>query len=255
MDSKTDPLSAPNTDAAEAAQLAQTQRELQGLTYAISHDLRAPVRAIVGFGQALKEHVAGNLDETGLHLLSRIEQSTQRLSGMIEGLLQLSRIAQAELQLTLVDVSALCQSVAAELCQQQTAPAPQLHIESGMRAVCDPQLLRLAIRALLHNAWKFCQQRRDAEIRISAVANADTVILCVRDNGIGIDMRYADRLFVPFQHLQSRTELNGVGIGLAGVQRVANRHGGTTWAEAVPHQFAAFYLSLPQMPVGMADKG
>jgi light-regulated signal transduction histidine kinase (bacteriophytochrome) len=254
MDSATDPP-APDTDVAQATQLAQVHRELQGLTYAISHDLRAPVRAIVGFGQALKEHVGGNLDETGLHLLSRIEQSTQRLSAMIEGLLQLSRIAQAELQLAQVDLTALCHSVAAQLCQQQTAPAPQLHIESGMRARCDPQLLRLAIQALLHNAWKFCQHRSDAAIRISAVANADSVILCVRDNGIGIDMRYADRLFVPFQHLQSRTELNGVGIGLASVQRVANRHDGTAWAEATPQQFAAFYLSLPQASVGAADKG
>jgi light-regulated signal transduction histidine kinase (bacteriophytochrome) len=226
-----------------AEQLVQAQRELTSLNYAISHDLRAPVRAIAGFGQALKEHTVTTLDATAQHYLSRIEESTQRLSAMIDGLLALSRISQADLQVVAVDVGSLCETVNRDLTQQFPQHHPQVNIDTSAQALCDPHLLRIALRALLHNAWKFTQDRTDAKISVNATTQANIVRLCVRDNGLGFDARYAERLFVPFQHLQTRSAYHGLGIGLASVQRIVNRHGGTVWADATSPG-AAFFLTL-----------
>lgn len=236
----------PPPDAAGATQLAQAQRELQRLSYAISHDLRAPVRAIAGFSQALREHAAGMLDSTALHLLGRVEQGTQQLSNMIDGLLQLSRISQAELKPDNVDLSLMCTTLVAALQLHYPAHRPQVHIAAGMQAYCDPQWMRVALHALLDNAWKFTCDRAPARIDISLTHAPGLATLCVRDNGIGFDPKYADRLFVPFQHLQGRAELNGLGIGLASVQRIIDRHGGRVWMESEPQQFAACYCALPQ---------
>lgn len=239
------PAAAP-TEAEYAAQLAQAQRELQTLIYAVSHDLRAPVRAITGFSQALKEHTAGVLDTTATHYLQRIEQSTQRLGAMIDGLLSLSRLAQADMHLIVVDVSQLCEGIAQELASRYPQQHPQMRIAASIKAWCDPHLLRIALQELLDNAWKFSQNRSDAQISVDASTDNGRVTLCIRDNGCGIDMQYADRLFVPFQHLQTRSELNGLGLGLARVQRIVNQHGGKLWVEGAPQNGAAFYFTLRQ---------
>lgn len=233
-----------NADIDCATQLAQVQRELTGLNYAISHDLRAPVRAIAGFSQALKEQASQALDTNAQHYLQRIEQATQRLSVMIDALLGLSRLSQADMQVIAVDVSALCAELSSGLVQQFPQHHPQVHIAPSIKAMCDPHLLRTALRELLHNAWKFSQDRSDAQLHVDATLTQDTLTICVRDNGIGLDMRYADRLFVPFQHLQARAELNGIGIGLASAQRIINRHAGKLWVEAEPDSGAAFYFTL-----------
>ncbi|MGC3979997.1 MAG: ATP-binding protein [Steroidobacteraceae bacterium] len=239
------PQSDANTD--YKAQLEQAQRELQSLTYAISHDLRAPVRAITGFSQALKEEAGETLNPSCQHYLQRIEQATQRLSQMIEGLLKLSRLAQADLLPVQVDVGELCSGIAEELQRQYPDHHPQLVVAPSIHAWADPILLRTALRELLQNAWKFTQGRSDARIRVSAdISSTDCITLGVHDNGIGFDMQYVDRLFVPFQHLQTKAELNGIGIGLACVQRIVSRHAGKVWVEAAPQQGAAFYMSLPR---------
>jgi light-regulated signal transduction histidine kinase (bacteriophytochrome) len=225
------------------AQLTQTQQELKSLSYAISHDLRAPVRAITGFSQALKEHTVDTLDDTAKHFLTRIEESTQRLSAMIDGLLTLSRFSQADMQFIAVDIGGMCESINRELALQFPQHHPLVHINAATKVVCDPHLLRLALYALLHNAWKFTHGRDNAQIDINATIHTDNLTLCIRDNGIGFDARYTDRLFVPFQHLQARSEHHGLGIGLASAQRIINRHGGTLSAEALAPG-AAFSMTL-----------
>lgn len=230
------------TDCTE--QLAQAQTELKSLNYAISHDLRAPVRAIVGFSQALKEHSDATLDTTAKHFLARIEESTQRLSAMIDGLLALSRLSQADLQMIAVDLGSVCEAINRELVAQFPQHHPQVHIDASVKTACDPHLLRIALQALLHNAWKFTQGCADAQISIVATAKDNIVTLCIRDNGIGFDARYIDRLFVPFQHLQARSEHHGLGIGLASAQRIISRHGGTLSAEPLARG-TALSLALP----------
>jgi light-regulated signal transduction histidine kinase (bacteriophytochrome) len=222
--------------------LTQAQRELKALSYAISHDLRAPVRAIAGFSQALKEHADASLDTTAKHFLTRIEESAQRLSAMIDGLLELSRLSQADMQLIAVDLGSLCTTINQELAAQFPNHHPHVQIDAAVKAACDPHLLRIALHALLHNAWKFTHGT-DAHIDISATAQDNIVTLRIHDNGIGFDARYADRLFVPFQHLQARSEHHGLGIGLASAQRIINRHGGTLAGEGSA-QGATFSLTL-----------
>lgn len=233
------------TRSATDSQLIQVQRELDGLNYAISHDLRAPLRAIAGFSQALREHTVLHADATVQHYLQRIEQSTQRLSTMIDSLLSLSRLSQADLTRVPVDISALCAELVTDIAQQFPVHRPEVKITQSTKILCDPYLIRIALRELLHNAWKFTQDRPDPQIAIEVATDGNQTTVRIRDNGIGIDMRYADRLFTPFQHLQTRTELNGTGIGLAKVQRIINRHAGKLWVDAAPQTGAAFCFSLP----------
>lgn len=238
----TPPASA--ADIGNDARLMQVQRELDGLNYAISHDLRAPLRAIVGFSQALKEQTALLTDATAQHYLQRIEQSTQRLGLMIDGLLSLSRITQSDMHPVPVDISTLCTEVVGEIASQFPLHHPRVQITKPISALCDPHLIRIALRELLHNAWKFTQDQTDPVISVEASTSHGQITVCIRDNGIGIDMRYADRLFIPFQHLQTRAELNGIGIGLAKVQRIINRHAGTLRVDAALQAGAAFCISL-----------
>lgn len=226
------------------ARLTQVQRELEGLNYAISHDLRAPLRALVGFSQALKEEAALQANSTAQHYLQRIEQATQRLSAMIDGLLALSRLSQADIHRVPVELGALCAEISREIAGQFTAHHPQVQLASAATALCDPYLMRILLRELLHNAWKFTQGRPDPKIVVDASIQHGELTVCIRDNGIGFDMRYVEKLGIPFQHLQARAELNGTGMGLAKVQRIINRLGGKFWANAVPHEGAAFYFSL-----------
>jgi light-regulated signal transduction histidine kinase (bacteriophytochrome) len=224
-------------------QLAQTQQELKSLSYAISHDLRAPVRAIIGFSQALKEHSDDTLDSTAKHFLARVEESTQRLSAMIDGLLELSRLSQADVQLKPVDIGVLCAAINQEIAVEFPQHHPHVHINAAIKAACDPHLLRIALQALIHNAWKFTQGRVDAHIDIGATNEGDITTLYIRDNGVGFDARYMERLFAPFQHVQARSEHHGLGIGLASAQRIINRHGGTLRGEALAAG-AAFSMTL-----------
>ncbi len=247
----THPASPIDTGAENDTRLMQVQRELDGLNYAISHDLRAPLRALTGFSQALKEDAALPENSSARHYLQRIEQAAQRLGVMIDGLLSLSRLSQADMHLLPVDLGAMCAEVISEVAQQFPAHHPQVQISKPINAVCDAYLMRLALRELLHNAWKFTQDQVHPQITVETSINRTQVTVGVRDNGIGIDMRHADRLFVPFQHLQTRAELNGTGVGLAKVQRIIHRHGGKLWIESAPQAGATFCFSLQSVEQGI----
>lgn len=230
-----------------AQQLELAQQELANLLYAISHDVRAPLRSIAGFTQALQEHSGAVLDDTAKRYVQRIQQANQKLSAFIEALLSLSRITHADLHLQSVDLTGLCGEAAAGVRAQYPQQAVTLEIQDGMQVRADAQLLLMVLQHLLDNAWKATAHTHAACIVVSCHNTGGRDVITVRDNGIGFDMSYADKLCVPFQHLHAGEFATGIGIGLATVQRIALKHGGRVRAEARPLQGASFHLELPHL--------
>lgn len=231
------------------AQLEYTNAELESFCYSVSHDLRAPLRAIDGFSQALIEDFGKDVPEDGKRFLSRIRASTQRMGQLIEDLLNLSRVSRSALQRRDVDLSELARQVAAELQARDPGRKVELAVWDGVRADADARLLRAALENLLGNAWKFSAKRDGARIEFGSLRDGGRTTFYVRDNGAGFDMAYASKLFGAFQRLHAATEFAGTGIGLATVQRIVHRHGGRVWADAQPGQGAAFYFTLqPDTP-------
>ena len=231
----------------QAAQLASANQELEAFSYSVSHDLRAPLRAIDGFGRILLRDQGAQLDAKGQENLQRIRAATQRMGLLIDDLLRLSRTARAEFHLRPVDLAAIARSVAAEL--QATDPARQVtwRIASRLPAQGDAALLRAALENLLGNAWKFTGRRPEACITVDLVLREGEPVFFVRDNGAGFDMQYAAKLFGPFQRLHAQEEFPGTGIGLATVQRIVHRHGGRVWAEGAVDAGATVYFTLPDI--------
>jgi len=228
------------TTALEAA-----NRELEAFSYAVSHDLRAPLRSINGFSQALLEDAAARLDEQDKDYLTRIRGATQRMAQLIEALLALSRITRPELQREDLDLSAMAKAIAVDLQGQEPMRHVAFVIAEGLRATGDPRLLRVGLENLLGNAWKFTAKRPQACIEVGRLRQPDGILaFFVRDNGAGFEMAYADKLFAPFQRLHRTAEYEGTGIGLATLQRIIYRHGGRTWAEGAVDQGATFYFTL-----------
>jgi PAS domain S-box-containing protein len=226
-------------------ELEATNKELEAFSYSVSHDLRAPLRGIDGFSQALLDRYADKLDDKGKHYLQRIRAGTQRMGELIDDLLKLSRVTRSEMRRTEVDLSALVHNIAAEL--QQTQPERQVEwsIVPGLVANGDARLLRIALENLLNNAWKFTSSTIHPQIKFDATLNKDgKAVYFVRDNGAGFDMTYANKLFGAFQRLHSTTQFSGTGVGLATVQRIIHRHGGQVWAEGEVDQGATFYFTL-----------
>jgi len=226
------------------AQLAQTQQEMSGLLYAVSHDLRAPLRALTGFSQALQEHIAGTADDTGKHYLLRLEQSAQRMTAMIDALLSLSRITQTEMMPMDLDLGTLCNEAIAEIANRYPDHRPRISIASPLPVHGDARLLKQAMTKLLENAWKCTTNVNDAEIEVGSIEEDEHTTYYIRDNGIGFDMSLLNKLFVPFQQLHGRQDLKGQGLGLAIVQRIISLHGGRIWAQAEPHHGAQFFFQL-----------
>lgn len=224
--------------------LEAANKELEAFSYSVSHDLRAPLRAIDGFGQVLLDDHSGQLDAEGRGHLERIRSAAQRMGGLIDDLLTLSRITQAELRRQAVDVSALVGKVAEELQRREPDRVVSLAIEPDLVARADPRLLRIALDNLIGNAWKFTRRTSEAHISFGESRADGAVSYFVRDNGTGFDAAYADRLFTPFQRLHSPREFEGTGIGLAIVARVIRRHGGEIRAEAAVGQGATFHFTL-----------
>jgi PAS domain S-box-containing protein len=226
------------------AQLEAANRELEAFSYSVSHDLRAPLRTISGFSQALLEDFGSGLPAAGLDHLHRIRAASLRMAQLIDDLLNLSRLSRAEMQHEGVDLSALAHEVAAELAQREPHRTVTFLVDDGITAWGDPPLLRVLLMNLLGNAWKFTARCPEAEIEFKQECVPGAVIYLVRDNGAGFDMAYADRLFAPFQRLHSAAEFPGSGIGLAIVERIVHRHGGRIWAEGAVGQGATFMFTL-----------
>jgi signal transduction histidine kinase len=202
----------------------------------VSHDLRAPLRAIDGFSQAL-------LDDCGEQL-----DAAARMAELIDDLLDLSRVTRREMQNEPVDLSALTTAIGAQLQRSEPGRHVELSVSSGLRARGDPHLLRLVLENLLGNAWKFTSRTAGASIHFYTEERDGRTWYCVRDNGAGFDMSHAERLFKPFTRLHRQDEFPGHGLGLATVQRIVKRHGGDIAAEATPNQGATVRFSLGARP-------
>jgi PAS domain S-box-containing protein len=230
------------------AELAAVNQELEAFSYSVSHDLRSPLRGIAGFSQALLEDYGETLDEQGKDYTRRIHAATQRMTQLIDDLLNLSRVTRSEMNREgLADLSALARSIAQQLSGAQPERHVEFRIQEGLVARGDARLLRIALDNLIGNAWKFTSKRDHARIEFgSQGVENDQTVYYVRDNGAGFDMAYAGKLFGPFQRLHSAAEFPGTGIGLATVQRIIRRHGGRAWAESAVGQGTTVYFTLPQ---------
>jgi len=232
--------------------LAEANRELEGLSYSVSHDLRAPLRHVSGFVALLRERTAGSLDEQGEHYLDAIGEAAARMGALVDDLLSFLSVRRTQLVRTAVDVGELVREVMAGLAPQVADRTVDWTVGELPPVEADRDMLRLAIGHLLANAVKFTRPRPRAEIEVGCAPAqpGGEVVLFVRDNGVGFDMRYADKLFGVFQRLHRSEDFEGTGIGLAHVRRIVERHGGRTWAEGRPGQGATFFLSLPRAAQG-----
>ena len=226
------------------AELEASNRELDAFAYTVSHDLRAPLRSLHGFSQALLDDYLDQLDETGREYLSRLQANVARMGHMIDDLLNLSRSTRVELVRRDVDLSAMAHEVAAELAAVEPDRKLDMIVQDGLHTHADPQLLRLLLQNLISNAWKFTSRSSRPVVEVARCEHDGQTMFVVRDNGAGFDMRYADKLFTAFQRLHPAAEFEGTGIGLAIVARIVRRHGGRVQAEAVPDEGASFYFSL-----------
>lgn len=227
------------------AQLEAINKELEAFSYSVSHDLRAPLRSIDGFSQALLECCGDRLDEKSKHYLERVRAGSQRMAELIDDLLSLSRLTRSEMHSQRVDLSAIAKAICLEL--QETQPDRQVEwaIAENLVVKGDARLLKVVLENLLNNAWKFTSNLIQSRIEFGCIIQEDDrPAYFVRDNGAGFDMAYADKLFGAFQRLHSPTEFPGTGIGLATVQRIINRHGGKVWGESAIEQGAIFYFTL-----------
>jgi PAS domain S-box-containing protein len=227
-----------------SSQLAATNKELEAFSYSVSHDLRAPLRSIDGFSQALLEDYEKKLDKTGQDYLRRLRAASQKMGELIDGILKLSRLTRSEMHHVPINLSALAEEIANRLQEMQPERRVKFAIAKDMTANGDPQLLRVLLENLLGNAWKFTSKKPRAKIEFSMNRDNGKKTFFIRDNGAGFDMNYADRLFGAFQRLHEDTEFPGTGIGLATVQRIINRHGGTIWAEGAAGKGATFHFTL-----------
>jgi light-regulated signal transduction histidine kinase (bacteriophytochrome) len=230
------------TRAALADELARRNRELEAFSYSVSHDLRAPLRSIDGFGLALVEDCSDRLDERGLHYLERIRRATKRMTELIDDLLALATITRAQIVRTAADISEIATTVANELRARDPGRNVTVSIAPGLVVRADVRLMRVVMENLLGNAWKFTSAASQARIEVGASPGG----FYVSDNGAGFDMRHATKLFQAFQRLHSEQEYEGTGIGLATVHRVLDRHGGSIEAEAEPGRGATFRVKLPE---------
>jgi PAS domain S-box-containing protein len=225
-------------------QLEAANKELEAFSYSVSHDLRAPLRGIDGFSQALLEDYADKLDAEGKDHLHRVRAAAQHMGQLIDDLLTLSRLTRGEIRREPVDLSALARTIVADL--QKTGSDRQVTcvIAEGLVVKGDPNLLRLALVNLLGNAWKFTGRQACARIEFGVTQRNGTPTYFVRDDGVGFDMAYVGKLFGAFQRLHDRSQFQGTGIGLVTVQRIIHRHGGQIWAEAAVEQGATFYFTV-----------
>lgn len=226
-------------------ELESANLEMEAFSYSVSHDLRAPLRAINGFSQILEEDLAGKLDQNAQDNLNRIKEASESMGKLIDGLLLLSRIKRREMDIVPVNLSEMALSVANQLERRFPERKLKFLIHPRLRAWGDPALLRIVLQNFLENAVKYTSKRADAVIEFGAISNDEGQTYFVSDNGVGFNMAYADKLFKPFQRLHNANEFPGLGIGLATIQRIILRHGGRVWAESEQGKGANFFFVLP----------
>ena len=230
------------------AALAIANDELAAFGFTVSHDLRAPLRHIGGFIKMLEEHAGGSLDEKGRRYLQIISESAQRMGHLIDDMLTLSRVGRATIAATTVDLRQLVDEAVKELAPEMSGRTIEWQIGDLPKVRGDPTLTRTAIINLVANAIKFSRLRNPSRIEIGSEETETEVICFVRDNGIGFDMQFAEKLFGVFERLHRAEDFEGTGIGLASVRRIVERHGGRTWAEGEIDRGATFYFSFPKQP-------
>lgn len=231
-------------------ELATLNRELEAFAYSVSHDLRTPLRSIHGFASLLEEEGAEGLSAEGRSYLLRIQESAKRMGQLISDLLSMAHLSRAHLRQEPVGLSDMAKSVASELDRSDPQRQVQWHIQEGLQVQADPGLMRAVLQNLLCNAWKYTGLVADAHISLEQTrAERGMLEFCVRDNGAGFDMAYAQQLFQPFKRLHAHHEFEGSGVGLATVHRVVQRHGGSVRGEGAVGKGAAFYFTLPVQAV------
>jgi PAS domain S-box-containing protein len=243
--------------AERTAELEAANRELEAFSYSVSHDLRAPLRAINGFSRLLEEEAAHRLDENARGHLARVRAASLKMGALIDDLLELARVARHEMRKEAVDLSALAREIADELAAAEPARRVAWSIADGIAAFCDQNLIRAVLHNLLGNAWKYTSKKESARITFGVEEADGEPGFFVRDDGAGFDMRYAGKLFGAFQRLHAPSEFHGTGIGLATVARIVHRHGGRVWAEGRVNEGATFWFTLPPeklSPHGTAGK-
>jgi light-regulated signal transduction histidine kinase (bacteriophytochrome) len=226
------------------SQLEAANKELESFSYSVSHDLRAPLRAIDGFSLAILEDYEAKLDEDGKRHLERIRVAVSRMGILIDDMLNLARIARFEMVRDRVNLSKLAEEVVSDLCAAAPERDVSVSIAPDLIVSGDRNLIRIVLQNLLGNAWKFTAARRAASIAFGRTTNSREPAFFVQDNGAGFDMRYADKLFGVFQRMHSDVTYPGTGVGLAIVHRIIMRHGGRIWAEAEAGRGATFYFVL-----------
>ena len=225
------------------SELEELNVDLESFSYSVSHDLRSPLLVIQGFSQLLAEDYAETLGNKGADFLQRIVESSKRMSQIIDSLLTLSQVAREEIHDEEVDLSEMASTVAVELSKSTPKNHVEVVIEKGVKARGDARLLRIVMENLLGNAWKYTSKQPNPHIEFGMLKeNDESIIYYVRDNGVGFDMAYKDKLFMPFERLHPRDEYPGTGVGLATVKRIVHRHGGRVWAESGVGDGAVFYF-------------
>jgi PAS domain S-box-containing protein len=227
-------------------ELTQSNKELEAFSYSVAHDLRAPLRSIDGFSQALLEDYSGKLDADGQKYLDYVRESAQQMARLIDDLLTLSQVTRGELRREDVDLTGLARAAVARLQRNEPERRVECVAADGMVVHGDPPLLSVMLENLIGNAWKFTRQRLLARIEVGVQEQNGRRVYFVRDNGVGFDMTYADKLFGVFQRLHSAADFEGTGIGLATVDRIVRRQGGQVWAEGAVGQGATFYFTFEE---------
>lgn len=226
--------------------LELANRELEAFSHSVSHDLRAPLRHIEGFSRLLLEEYTDRLDQHAMDYLNRISRSSERMSALIEDLLKLSKVSRSEINQQMVNLTRLAREIISELQDANPERKVTFKVDDDMTVWGDSHLLRVMLTNLLENAWKYTSTSDNVLIEFGCGEKDGEKVWFVRDNGVGFDMTYADRLFGTFKRLHSAREFEGTGIGLATVQRIINRHEGRIWGEGVIGLGATFYFTLPE---------
>lgn len=228
----------------KAEDLEIINQELESFSYSVSHDLRAPLRTIEGFADALKEDFSQDLPREAQDYIRRLSRAGNRMRELIDSLLQLSRVSRKEIETDLVDLSRMARKFSSELKKSNPQRNAEFVIEKGLKIQGDPDLMGIVLQNLFQNAWKFTKDRSPARIEFGAQNKKEEKVFYVKDNGVGFDPSYSHKLFVPFQRLHSTSDFRGTGIGLNTVQRIIRKHNGKIWAESEEGKGATFYFTV-----------